>query len=46
MKSPDQKIKSTAKNKIRRIEKQIKLHPPMANNLHMMDRLKFWKSKI
>jgi len=45
-KTSAEKLVSTAKNKIRRIEHEIKLHPKVANNSKLLERLKFWKSKI
>jgi hypothetical protein len=45
-KSATDKVKATAKRKIYRIEKEIKLHPKLANNAILMERLTFWKGKI
>ena len=38
-KNPEEKKKITAKNKIRRIEKELRLHPKVMNNNKMMERL-------
>lgn len=42
MKAEKDKVKNTAKNKIRRIEKEMKRGN---NSQPMLERLKFWKSK-
>lgn len=44
-KDAGEKIKNTAKNKIRRIEKELKLHPLLMNNRKLLERLEFWKTK-
>lgn len=44
-KTPEQKVKATAKNKIRRIERELRRHPKTSNNPKMMERLQYWKGK-